>query len=820
MPSDCAKPFSHLAHAVMRGAIIALGLSVSFTAQAQDIKAQDCNVNTPSDVEICPPTEQEATDLPAYPLDWVPLAAVPESLRDRQCINCDGRYIDPLAAEDTDTAPEDSEIFARADSSELMNDEVILIGSADAVQGYRHMRGDKVVVDRQQESAFLSGNVTLREPGVLLLGDSAEIYSKTGEAVVHNGEFVFHREHMRGSSDLMERDADGLIHIHNGTFTYCAPGENDWAVLTEVMEVDLEEGVATARNARIEVEGVPVFYSPWLRFPLDDRRRTGFLWPDFGNDSTGGLDITVPFYMNLAPNYDALYSPRYIEERGLNHELNLRYLDPLLGFWSVGGTYMNHDDRYADETPDNVSDDRWLAVVKQSGLLDQRWRSTVDYSKASDVDYMKDLEPYSIEAQRKTSLRQLASMDYLGDRWLLNLEAEQFQSLADDIRDDYKKLPQFTAQYRASGTPFELQPIGLGQYSNFGSDEDRVTGERVYGEAGLRYPMLWSYGSLTPTVKYRQVNYELSDGEASFPSDNPSTSVPLASLDGSLIFERNTSFAGKSLLQTLEPHLYYLYSPYEDQTNQPDFDSAELTFTYYQLFRETRFSGHDRLDDANQISVGLTSRFLDDQNGRSLLSASIGQIYYFEDRKVRLLAAQPPLDASTSNIAGQLDFTPIETFGLRSSMVWDPGEDKMESAYFQSSYRADNDAIFNVGYSFLRPFSNASNQQDTEEVSVSSYFPVNKNWSLFAAMDYSLEGDESVEDMVGVEYDSCCWTFRLMHLRYFDNVSGKNPNFNDPDLERENTTQFQIVLKGMGGFGNRITDVMQDMIRGFEERDY
>ena len=254
----------------------------------------------PATLKSAPPTEQEATDLPAYPLDWVPLAAVPESLRDRQCINCDGRYIDPLAAEDTDTAPEDSEIFARADSSELMNDEVILIGGADAVQGYRHMRGDKVVVDRLQESAFLSGNVTLREPGVLLLGDSAEIYSKTGEAVVHNGEFIFHREHMRGSSDLMERDADGLIHIHNGTFTYCAPGENDWAVLTEIMEVDLEEGVATARNARIEVEGVPVFYTPWLRFPLDDRRRTGFLWPDFGNDSTGGLDITVPFYMNLA----------------------------------------------------------------------------------------------------------------------------------------------------------------------------------------------------------------------------------------------------------------------------------------------------------------------------------------------------------------------------------------------------------------------------------------------------------------------------------------------------------------------------------------
>jgi len=543
------------------------------------------------------------------------------------------------------------------------------------------------------------------------------------------------------------------------------------------------------------------------------------LWPDFGNDSSGGLDISTPVYLNLAPNYDALYSPRFIEERGLNHELKLRYLDPLLGHWTVGGAYMDNDKRYKDQIPARRSNDRWLGVVKQNGLFEQRWRSRVDYSKASDVDYLKDLETSSLAAQRATSLLQLGSLDYLGDNWLLNLEAQQFQSLADDINNDYKKLPQFTAQYRPSGTPFELSPILVGQYSNFDTDENRVTGQRLYGEAGALYPMSWTYGSLTPTVKYRQLNYDLSENPR-FTNDSPSTGAALASLDGELIFERQTSFKDTGLLQTLEPRVYYLYSKYKDQTAQPDFDSAELTFTYNQLFRETRFSGRDRLDDANQLSVGLTSNFINDENGQRLFSASLGQIFYFRDRKVRLSRLAPPLDESSSEMAGELSFTPNDKLSMRTSLIWDPHSEKMNSGHFQTSYTADNGSIFNIGYSYRRPLTTVITQPVTEEANISGYFPLDNNWSIFGAMNYSLEANTSVEDMVGVEYDSCCWTVRLLHLRYYDNVTELVPDFNNPNLERENTTQFQIILKGMGGFGNRITNIMKDMIRGFEEREY
>ncbi|MDX1733781.1 MAG: LPS-assembly protein LptD [Halioglobus sp.] len=796
---------------VLRAGVIA-ALAASTISLAQDNNPGGCVVNEKSGDDSC--SEAGAS------LDWVPIDQVPEALRDAQCRNCSGRYLDPLAGVSTAEPPERAQINARADSSDLQGNQAVFDGRVQAQQGYRRLYGDNAVVFRDRESAVLTGNVTLREPGVLLTGGEAEVFSETGEATVKDASFVFHEQHMRGAADLLRRDADGFVHIQDGSFSYCAPGEKDWMVHAEHLKLDLDEGLATANDATIEFEGVPVFYSPWLQFPIDDRRRTGVLWPDFGNDSSGGLDITVPVYVNLAPNYDALYSPRYIEERGFNQELMLRYLSPRTGQWSVGGAWMHDDDKYADREEVTGGSDRWLGVIKQDGLFRQRWRSKVDYSKASDVDYMKDLETTSLESQRKTSLLQLAALDYLGDNWLFNLEARQFQSLADDINKDYQTLPQLSASYWGRGQPFELEPVIAAQLSNFDSDEQRVTGQRLYAEGGVTYPMRWLAGFLQPTLKYRQLYYELSEGDG-FTKDNPSAGATLASLDGGLVLERQTSIGGKLLLQTLEPRLYYLYSENEEQADQPDFDSAELTFTYNQLFRETRFSGRDRLDDANQVAVGLTTNFIDNLDGSSILRASIGQIYYFRDREVRLLPTAEPLDDSGSEIAGELDFTPTSHIRMRTSLVYDPFDERMNSGNFHTSYQADNGGIFNLGYSYRRPLTALSpDQPNTEEASLSAYVPLNNKWSVFGAVNYNTEADRSVEDMVGVEYDSCCWSVRFLYLRYYNNESGALTDFEDPDLERENTLQFQIFLKGMGGFGNRITDIMQDMIRGFDEREY
>jgi LPS-assembly protein len=786
---------------------------------AQDSKAGDCVVNENGETTGCPPEDQAASPLPPHQLDWATTRQVPPELRDRQCLNCGGRYRDPLANVDAGQPPEESSIQARATRTEVQGNRIVLEGGVEVSQGYRRLRGDRAELDREERSGVLTGDISVREPGMLIRGERAEVFSRTGEASIENSSFVLHEQALRGTSDILQRDDKGIIHIHGGSLSFCPPEEDDWSLNARDIELDLEEGLGVARGTRIDIEGFPIFYLPWLQFPLDDRRRTGFLWPDIGSDSRGGVDIATPVYFNIRPNWDAIYAPRYIQERGLNHEIKLRHLNRHVGTWELGGAWMGDDDRYKDEFPEDRNHDRWLVMAKHNALFDQRWRSRVDYSKASDVNYMKDLETTSIDSKRRTALLQLASLDYLGDKWLLEAEVQQFQTLADDINDDYKKLPQLMARYRPGGEPFRLDPILVAQYSDFDTDDDRVTGQRLYAEAGVTYPMRWSYGFLKPLAKYRQLNYEL-DRHGDFLDDNPSAGVGLFSLDGGLFFDRQTELFDNSLLQTLEPRVYYLYSGFEDQRGQPDFDSAELTFSYNQLFRETRFSGHDRLDDANQLSVGLTTRFINNEDGREQFSATVGQILYFEDYEVRLNPLDPVLDNNRSELAGEFTFNPNDRTRFRGNMIWDPNNGKMNSGNVQASYSWDDRKIVNLGYSFRRPIETLVEQPSVEQIHFSTYYPLGRHWSAFAAINYSLEASTSVEDMIGIEYDSCCWKVRLLHLRYYDTKPGQNPDFNNPDLQREDSTQIQIVLKGMGGFGDRITRIMEDMIRGFRDVEY
>ncbi|TXS89432.1 LPS-assembly protein LptD [Parahaliea aestuarii] len=819
-PTAESTPVSSPLFAKRQRLALALSLALPVLAQAaQESAAEPCPAG---DQALC------STDVPpaanAYPLDWVPIREVPEELQDEECRSCRGRYIDPLAGADTGVDPELSDINASAAQTELEGDEVFLHGGVSVEQGYRRLKGKDAYYNRSESRGKLTGGITIREPGILLKGQEASFSSDTGEAEITESQFVLHQQHMRGAARSLRRDAQGLVHVENGALSYCAPGEQDWEIRADEMELDLDEGLGTARGAKVAVGGMPVLYLPWLRFPLDDRRRSGLLWPDIGSDTRGGIDIAAPIYLNLAPNYDALYTPRYIEERGVNNEVELRYLNPAVGSWSVGGAYMETDKRYEDERPEQRDHSRWLGKVEHNGLFGQRWRSRVDYSKASDVDYLKDLQTTNLETRRETSLLQLGSLDYLGDDWLFDLDFQQFQSLADDINNDYQKLPQFTGQYRGEYEPFALEPILLGQYSYFDTDDNRVKGQRIYGEAGVTYPMLWQFGFLKPTAKYRYLEYELTDLGSPGANDSPSTGTPLFSLDGGLYFERQTTLLDRGLLQTLEPRLYYLYSEYEDQSEQPDFDSAELTFTYNQLFRETRFSGRDRLDDADQLSVGMTTRYISEEDGREHLNASIGQIFYFRDRQVRLLSGAEPLDQSSSEMAGEVNFYPNERLTVRGSLVWDPHSTDMNAGNVQASYERDDSSIFSVGYSYRRPLTTIQtenrNQQVTEQAHFSAYVPLGNRWSLFGAVNYSVEAGESVEDMFGVEYDTCCWQVRLLHLRYYDSVTGETLDFNDPNLEQESSTQVQIVLKGMGGFGSRVTGLMEDMIRGYREREY
>ena len=559
-----------------------------------------------------------------------------------------------------------------------------------------------------------------------------------------------------------------------------------------------------------------MFYAPSISFPIDDRRKSGFLWPEVGSVSDGGFDIATPYYLNLADNYDATVVPRYIGDRGAMAEAEIRYLGKQTGFWTVGGNYLANDHLYQEDYP-SENGNRWLSRVEQDGLVKSRWSTHIDYTRVSDKDYFRDLGTTSLEVRRQTHLRQIGEVNYLGNEWLMQLRLQQFQTIARDLNNEYKKLPQLNIKRRSNHSPFEPTYIFEAEYTNF-DHELKITGERLYGEAGIALPMRWAAGFLTPTFKYKQLNYNLDKSLGLNIDSNPSEGATIFSLDGGLYFERSGSTSGRQYSQTLEPRIFYLYSGGKNQNTLPVFDTSELTFTYNQLFRESRFSGHDRIDSTNQLALGLTTRYIDNKSGREVLSASIGQIFYFEDREIRLNPITNVLNNSTSAIAAELNYQPSAKLRIASSLLWNTQDSKVDDGNLQISFEAANRSIYNLSYNFDRGNLFGINRKDIEQLDVSGYFPLAKHWNLFFRARYGIETKEIIEDAIGFKYEDCCWSIRIMHARTIDPLD--NQFVIDVNTDRDHATYVEFQLKGLGAIGNRIGNMLEEIIWGYKENEY
>jgi len=746
-------------------------------------------------------------------LNWVPLALVKTEDRDERCLKCRGRYEDPLADADRSTPPNQSDLEVSAGDSDITDDTLYFSDDVTVSQGYRTLKAQEVIIDRVEQTVSAEGPIEVREPGIVMYGDRITYDSLSERASLSDAEFVMYEQQLYGIAERVTRDANGSLEIEDGQLTFCAPTDPSWLVTAETLRVDPTTNTGEAWGARIDIKGVPVAYLPWVQFPLNDRRKTGLLFPDISSDTRGGLDITAPIYLNLAPNYDATYSPRLIQDRGLVHQLNTRFLGKRTGFWDVSGTYLRDDDLDASDSDNN----RWLVNVQQSSDPSARLRTSIDFTKVSDNEYLRDLENNTLSAQRQTALLQRARVDWLADSWLFGLEAQQFQSIAEDLTDNYRRLPQISAVWRGDAKIGPLEPVLKLQAANFDTDLEKVKGQRVYQEVGVTLPLTRDYGFLNSSLMHRSIQYRLKA-----PDNNQTRSESVSSwlgrIEGGLEFERSTELFGLPFTQTLEPRFQYLYAGYDDHAGIPDFDSAELTFSYRQLFRNTRFSGYDRLADANQLSVGLTSRLIDTATGKERVSASFGQVINFRDQRVRLKESDAALTDEGSALAFALNVRTSERWSIHSNLLFDSYEEKLDAANIRVGFRPSKDAIINLGYTLREPPASFAARPVTEQINTSAYMPINDNWSAFGAVRYSLEIGSSVEDMIGVEYDGCCWRVRLIYMSYLDALRDVDVFIPEPELTRDRAFQFQFVLKGLGGFGNRVDNLMQDMIRGFNAK--
>lgn len=771
---------------------------------------------------------QVAASSAALLWNWVPTADLSEAQRCKLGPGCAGTYVEPArdwpeADQPSETAP----IRAHASSSEWQGDTVVLEGNVEITRGQRKVTAHRAELDRGTERAVLTGQVQLLEPGMLLAGDRADIDTVSGLGTIEQARILGYASGARAEAQRLSRTAEHLAILKQARYTQCTPEDEIWSLSAREIQLNNETGRGTARHSVLRLGPVPVAYSPWVSFPIDDRRQSGWLWPSIS--SSDGGDVSAPYYLNLAPHYDATLTPRYIGDRGAMLETELRHLS------RFGATRLS-----AAGLPDDdlEGEDRWLFSGQHEGDIGRHIATRVDYTKVSDGDYFRDLNVSSLDVRRKTHLDQRAELAVAAGNWRSNLRIQQYQTLEELVDKPYRRLPQWTVQRRSSQRNFQLDYTALMEYTDFDHDDSIrkggrwITGQRLYGEVGLTLPMHWAAGYIQPTIKMRHVGYELDDlpYDASSPvtGDKPSASTPQAILDAGLFFERDSRWFGNDYLQTLEPRLYYLWSEHQDQSDQPLFDTSRLTFSYQQLFRPFRFTGYDRLEDFDQLSLGITNRWIQRSTGRELVTASIGQIFYFSDRQVEAQWLPQPLVQEDnvrkrSELAAELRVQASEHFWVSASTLWDTDEDVVNEGgmylhYATSEISGRTPAIFNLGYRYRRAQPGINHlRRDIEQTDISAAIPIGLRWSLFARFNYDLDDRRSLEDMFGLQYEDCCWLARVVYQRAVEGDEWTGPQTRS--VVQDHAIIFEFQLKGLGSLGSTASGLLQESILGYRERD-
>ncbi len=752
--------------------------------------------------------------------DWVARAQLPADVAASTAPFCSGAYVEP----ETITGRPDGLINADADVAEyLIGGDINLLG--DVVFSYKNsrmstQRANFVAATQRVE---LSGQVLYRQPGLLIQGENASMVLEPQTASVDNASFVLHEGRARGRAERVEQQADGSLLLRDGVLTRCEPGDDTWSLSTASVYIDPERRFATARNAVLRVEGVPVVYVPYFKFPVSDDRASGFLFPSIGRSGDNGFDVSVPYYLNLAPNYDMTLTPRYLSDRGALLEAEARYRSENTDN-VFGAAYLPQDDNYNGQlnrqefkdigaTGRFRPDSRWLITLNHRGELGA-FESSIDYAAVSDLDYFVDLGT-DLSVASKSQLERRGMLSYSNEGFKAQLSALRVQPLQFKLVEPYQRLPELALGYKGQFGSLPLSYRIAADWARFDratdnlSGVDQFTGSRMHLEPRLMLPLRNSYSHLDTTLAYRYTRYHLQANEQGLDL-NPERGVGLATVDAGLTFERNTSLFGSAATQTLEPRVFYLWSQRDEQDALPLFDSARLTFDYAQLFRENRFTGRDRIADANQLSVALTSRYLDAQTGVERVRASFGRILNFSPRKVDIEAADVD-EGGHSPWAGEVAAELAPGLGLRASWVWDARQRVEDSGrlelHYQPKQRFDGDQrILHVGYS--------RQGSSIRQTDVSGFWPVSKNLRLIGRWYYDVDNGHSLETFAGVELDACCYQVRVLARRYLRN------SVDSLSSEPARGIFIQFVLKGLAGFGGGVDRVLENGIPGYREDGY
>lgn len=748
-------------------------------------------------------------------LDWIStreIAQLPESQRPRHLGVCSGVYLAPPSAP---LEERDGKVRASADSVDTTLDgRLVLEGDVRVQQNGNEMRSDRVRLNQTTGQTELEGNVTLRQPGLLVRGQTAHLDSRTNFFDVRDTEYVAHDLHAHGRAERIHNTGPKQLVLDRASYTTCEPDDPTWIISADRIKLDQDSGWGHVNNATLEVGGVPIFYLPWWMFPIDDRRQSGFLFPVLSNSSEQGVSLGLPYYFNLAPNYDATLQPKFISRRGTLLEGEFRYLTPNTE-GMLGGGYLGKDKLEDD-------DSRNMVVWKHKGHYG-RMRNNIDYTRVSDSNYFDDLGS-SLETSSQTHLDQNANLFYSGGYWYAGINLQQYQTIDDAIIDDdlpYRRLPQIVVDTRIP-TGHEPLQVHLGseyvffEHPEEGSEDLTVANHadriRLYGSVAYNYRRAW--GFVIPRYTYRYRYYNIDGG--TLDQQEPDVNIQIFSLDSGLYFDRPFQLLGHDFTQTLEPRIFYLHVPYEDQNDLPLFDTAKNSFGFEQLFRDNRFTGGDRVGDANQVSVGITSRFIDHETGQERLNISLGQIFYLRDREVQLRENDLMETTDASPVVARSYWLVNRHWSLRAETQFDNEMNNLDSLVTGISFRSKSGNLVNFNYNYYDDGAVTADpqQEKIKQTDFSFMWTINERWGLLGRWGYDIEQSRSYDNIIGIEYESCCWRARLVNRRYL-----KESN-NDPfTVEAVSGIYLQLELKGLGGVGGDMHKLLEESIAGYQDRE-
>jgi LPS-assembly protein len=730
-----------------------------------------------------------------------------------QCLINVPRFVRPLVNGDTNTLP----VNAEANQLEALYPNIAIYkGEVLIEQGNRTVQADKVTIDTQDNNnriVTLEGNITYQDNLIQMKGDNASMNLNNNDANMSPSQYQLVNRLGRGNADQMKLEQNRYIILKNGNYTSCPVNDNTWNIKGTTVIHDNEEQLLEVWNAIFSIGKIPVLYSPYLQLPTGDKRRSGLLMPNLGYDSIDGIDFSLPIYWNIAPNYDATFTPRVLEKRGIQLQTEFRYLNEL-GLGTLAFEWLQHDSKYSEDRKNHINgynyDDnrhRWLFNWKNEELINYNWRFYADTTRVSDNQYLTNLDS-KYTFQTAGYLTQFYKIAYNDKYWDIALGYRHFQPFHSELKNSlYQTEPQLDVSYYNNDFgPFKFRVFS--QVSRFlTSGENRPKAWRTHIEPTLNYTLTNSWSSLTTetgfmATHYNQDNIRKDIEQYKYLDKSVYRFLPKFSIDGKVIFERDMPFID-GYTQTLEPRVKYIYIPYRNQSNISNYDSTILQSDYIGLFRDQPYSGLDRIASTNKISTGVTTRFYDD-NKVEKFNLSIGQITYFTKSKTSEHNNDLDENSDTGSITWATDnFWRIsDNMIFRSGVQYDTRIDTISLANTIFEYHPSSDKLVQLSYRYANrnyidtvdknPFY-LGYKQDISQAGIMASWPLSQTISAVGSYYYDIKLEQTTDGFVGLHYSDCCWGTTVQYgrkLTDWDNTSRRS--------KYENKLSINFELQGLG----------------------